>query len=66
MMTKVIKVKKVGEWSDYYREYYKNVETGLYYCKVEFRGETTWYTTDCNGGEPDCHVKKEIKFEIVE
>lgn len=65
-MNNVIKVKKIGEITDYFREYYQNIETGRYYAKTDFRGDIKWYTTDCNGGEPDCPLRKDLTIEIVE
>lgn len=63
---KIIKVKKVGEMPEYYRTYYKGVDTGRYYCKTEFRGEITWDSTSGNYGEPDCPIRKDIKFVEVQ
>jgi hypothetical protein len=65
-METIIKVKKVCKWSDYFREYYQGIETKRYYCKVEFRGNIQWFTTDGEYGEPDCNVKEGIIFEIVD
>lgn len=61
----VIKVKKVGEMPEYFREYYKGTENGKYYTKTTFRENVEWHSTSGNGGEPDCPIRKDVKFQIL-
>jgi hypothetical protein len=62
---RIIELKKIGTYEDYYRTYYKAIDTGLCYCKVDFRGYVNWYTTSCNGGEPDIPVGNFVEMMEV-
>lgn len=66
MKSDVIKVRKVGENDGYYRTYYFDDVNNKYYAVTDFRGTRTWYTTDCNDGEPDCPLKDGLLFAIIE
>lgn len=62
-----IKVKKIGENSGFYREYYQNVENKRIYARTlatsKFPEE--WHSCDRNGGEPECPLRKDIEIEIL-
>ena len=62
---KVIRLRWAGEIPDYYRTYYTDEATGDYYALMNFRSVRTWYTTACNGGEPDMPLKNGLHIEII-
>lgn len=67
---KIIEVKKIGEDSGNCREYYQNLTTfqgKKFYVRIS-RGDekVEWLTTDKNYGEPDCPIKEDIEFRVVE
>jgi len=66
LLNRRIEVKKVGKEPSFYREYYKGIDNGRFYTKEDFRGVTTWCSTDRNYGEPDCPIKKDIEFVIID
>ena len=64
IITQVVQVKQIGIDSDCFRTYYQAFSNNRIYCKVEFRNQIDWYTTDHNGGEPECLIVG-VEFEIV-
>ena len=65
---KVIEVKKVGEDSGNCREYYQKLGERIVYAKVTHpnnKDDVVWYSTDKNGGEPECPIKQGISFKVV-
>lgn len=63
---KTIWVRWVGAESGYYRDYFKNVDTGEFYTLTDCHGVRTWHTTDSIDGEPDMPLKEGLIIEIVE
>jgi hypothetical protein len=62
---KVIRLRWAGEIPDYYRTYYTDEATGDFYALMNFRSVRTWYTTACNGEEPDMPLKNGLHIEII-
>jgi hypothetical protein len=62
-----LKVKRLGEdW--FSRPLLKNIETGAIYCNTDLVDDLTseeWCTTSSDG-EPDCPLRKDKKFVLVE
>ena len=69
MKQKIIKVKWVGENSGFCTEYYKSIETKKFYAKITHPcnpKDISWFSTAENYGEPDCPIKENIVFEVIE
>ena len=63
-----IRDKKIGENQNFCREYWQNIDNQNIYIRTLAVGKfpEEWYSTDCNGGEPECPLKKDLQFEFVD
>jgi len=64
----LIKCKKVGVDSGNCREYYQDIKTKRFYAKVTHpnnKNDISWFSTDKNGGEPDCSIRECVGFVEV-
>jgi hypothetical protein len=64
MIKKIIQVEQIGEYSDYFRTYYKQIDKDFYFCKVDFKNNVEWFTCYRNGGEPQYKLGNDVEFEI--
>lgn len=63
-----LKVKKIGENPGFCREYWQNIENKNIYARTLAVGKfpEEWHSTDCNGGEPECPLRKDLQFEFID